>query len=339
MHSLVSGDFHMLALGHDCSVYSWGYGAEGQCGHGNTFHLRTPRRIEYFDSLEVVRLAAGAAWSMAITKSGDLYSWGYNDGGWAGISPKKRMPYIEPEPQHHPDLLGHSGHSQSFDSKHNLLIPKKVKLLSNRFVEKVRCGSGHSIIFTSRRNRDSATNMAIMEVDTDSESEADMKACESFIGLNNQSKSSPSSSKASRESSKDDGKIDQISTSSPIVLSDDPEVLSLQMISWARHKKIAELSYALAKGANLNIKDDNGNTPLIIACQNGHSSVCHLLVEHGANLKCANKRGNTPLHYCFAYNFDDLGKFLISQGADEFAVNADGLTCYEGLSLSDLDHI
>lgn len=26
IHSLASGDFHMLALGHDCSVYSWGYG-------------------------------------------------------------------------------------------------------------------------------------------------------------------------------------------------------------------------------------------------------------------------------------------------------------------------
>ena len=79
VHSLSSGDFHMLALGHNCAVYSWGYGAEGQCGHGNTFHLHTPRQIDFFNSLSVVRLACGASWSMAITKSGDLYGWGYNE--------------------------------------------------------------------------------------------------------------------------------------------------------------------------------------------------------------------------------------------------------------------
>ena len=30
IHSLASGDFHMLALAHDCSVYSWGCGSDGQ---------------------------------------------------------------------------------------------------------------------------------------------------------------------------------------------------------------------------------------------------------------------------------------------------------------------
>ena len=30
VHSLASGDFHMLALAHDCSVYSWGCGSDGQ---------------------------------------------------------------------------------------------------------------------------------------------------------------------------------------------------------------------------------------------------------------------------------------------------------------------
>ena len=87
------------------------------------------------------------------------------------------------------------------------------------------------------------------------------------------------------------------------------------------------------------MRDDFGNTPLIVACQNGHSSVCHLLVEHGANLRLSNDKGNTALHYCFAYHFEDLGKFLISQGADEYAVNTDGLTCYEGLSLADVEHL
>jgi hypothetical protein len=36
----------MLALTRDRRVFSWGYGAEGQCGHGSALHLRTPRPIE-----------------------------------------------------------------------------------------------------------------------------------------------------------------------------------------------------------------------------------------------------------------------------------------------------
>lgn len=43
VHAIASGDFHMLALTRDRRVFSWGYGAEGQCGHGNALHLRTPR--------------------------------------------------------------------------------------------------------------------------------------------------------------------------------------------------------------------------------------------------------------------------------------------------------
>ena len=337
VHSLAAGDFHMMALGHDCSVYSWGFGADGQCGHGNTFHLRTPRRIEFFDSLDVVRLICGASWSMAITANGDLYAWGYNDGGWIGLAPKKRMPFVEPEPQHQPDHGIGNGHSQSFDSRHNVLTPKRVKLLSNRFVEKIRCGSAHTIIFTSIRKRMEAVRK---EEDSDSEDEEESKACRMFCGYyteTSENRSSPGgSSKLHKESSDIESSEYPASVSRS---SNDPRDLEKQILGWCRHKKIAELSYALARGTNLNVRDENGNTPLIVACQNGHASVCHLLVEHGADLKCANKKGNTPLHYCFAYNFDDLGKFLISQGADEFAVNLDGLTCYEGLSLEDLNNM
>jgi alpha-tubulin suppressor-like RCC1 family protein len=336
VHSLSSGDFHMLALGHNCAVYSWGYGAEGQCGHGNTFHLRTPRQIDFFNSLSVVRLACGASWSMAITKSGDLYGWGYNDGGWIGVQPKKRMPLVEPEPQHHPVAPSNRGHCQSFDSAHNVLEPKRVKLLSNRLVEKVRCGSGHSIVFTSYRARTSSGGLSD---DSGSEDEEEAKTCERLYGHASEGKAtSPNSSRSSPSLNKDGFGFDDAPASSSLC-SDDPAVLNKHVIGWCRHKKIAELSYALAKGASLDMRDDFGNTPLIVACQNGHSSVCHLLVEHGANLRLSNDKGNTALHYCFAYHFEDLGKFLISQGADEYAVNTDGLTCYEGLSLADVEHL
>lgn len=40
VHSIACGDFHMLGLAMDWTVYAWGYGAEGQCGLGTTLHLR-----------------------------------------------------------------------------------------------------------------------------------------------------------------------------------------------------------------------------------------------------------------------------------------------------------
>jgi alpha-tubulin suppressor-like RCC1 family protein len=82
IHSLASGDFHMLALAHDCSVYAWGYGNDGQSGTGTLQHLKTPRRIDFFDNMQVVGISCGSAWSSAISAAGVLYVWGYGDGGW-----------------------------------------------------------------------------------------------------------------------------------------------------------------------------------------------------------------------------------------------------------------
>ena len=49
---LASGDFHMLAatkpspLVPHALCLAWGYGAEGQGGHGGSLHLRTPRPVD-----------------------------------------------------------------------------------------------------------------------------------------------------------------------------------------------------------------------------------------------------------------------------------------------------
>ena len=52
-----------------------------------------------------------------------------------------------------------------------------------------------------------------------------------------------------------------------------------------------------------------------------------------------NLAGNTPLHYCFAYGFETLGEYLMEKGADDSIMNADGLTCYEGLNLESVEQI
>lgn len=50
------GDFHMVALSKRREVFSWGYGAEGQGGHGNLLHMRTPRRVNSLQDVPIAQV-------------------------------------------------------------------------------------------------------------------------------------------------------------------------------------------------------------------------------------------------------------------------------------------
>jgi ankyrin repeat protein len=77
------------------------------------------------------------------------------------------------------------------------------------------------------------------------------------------------------------------------------------------------------------VKDASGNTMLIVAAQNGHRAVLEALVTLKADLNVTNAKGNSALHYLFAYGFQAEAEMLISKGADDYAQNLEGYTCYE----------
>lgn len=287
VHSLASGDFHMMALSHDCGVYSWGYGSEGQTGHSSFFNIRNPRRLECFDSLNIVSITCGSSYSMAVSRSGYLYAWGYGDDGWLGLAPPPVLPFIDSDnPGDNPIVS--SAHSMSFDSRHNVCVPQRVKLLSQHVVEAVRCGGGHTVFFV--RNRDGGEGKEALD-----RSDEDIEGLGDPFSLSTQS----------------------------------PEDLRSQLISWCRHKKVSYVLHALERGADIHTRDASGNTPLIVACQNGHYSLCQLLLERGADVNAANGKGNTSVHYSLAYDFADITAHLLAHGADDTAQNRNGHTPYE----------
>ena len=114
------------------------------------------------------------------------------------------------------------------------------------------------------------------------------------------------------------------------------------VFSWTRHGKYPEIEdFFNDPDCTLPIdaKDAGGNTLLLVAAQNGNKRIAKLCLRRGAETNMQNLNGQSVLHYCFAYGFEDLAQYFMDKGADDSLVNADGLTCYEGLNLEDVENI
>ncbi|XP_041637489.1 alsin isoform X2 [Cheilinus undulatus] len=65
-------------------VWSWGHGEQGQLGHGDNLARLQPLCIKSLNNKEVVRVAAGAHHSLALTAQSQVFSWGSNSCGQLG---------------------------------------------------------------------------------------------------------------------------------------------------------------------------------------------------------------------------------------------------------------
>lgn len=83
--------------------------------------------------------------------------------------------------------------------------------------------------------------------------------------------------------------------------------------------------------------DNDANSPLHLASLNGHLRIVHILVEHGANLNLKNKEGNTALEISCRLGYFEISKVLISRysviqtsQADKSNQNPLHIACSEG---------
>ncbi|XP_051283721.1 alsin isoform X5 [Dicentrarchus labrax] len=65
-------------------VWSWGHCEHGQLGHGDSLARLQPQCIKSLNKKEVVRVAAGAHHSLALTAQSQVFSWGSNSCGQLG---------------------------------------------------------------------------------------------------------------------------------------------------------------------------------------------------------------------------------------------------------------
>lgn len=72
----------------------------------------------------------------------------------------------------------------------------------------------------------------------------------------------------------------------------------------------------LARGANVNYKDAQGNTSLMVAGWEGHTELVALLLDHNAEVNGKNRFGFTSLVLALHYERQAITKLLLEAKAD-----------------------
>ena len=121
------GAGHSLVLTNCGEVYAWGLNNYGQIGNGCNRNQSIPIKVKGFNNERVVMISCGYYHSMALTECGHVYSWGRNDCGQLGIG--NTVDSNEPKPV------------AVFDENE-----------CNVFIEKISCGSKHSLLLSSDGN-------------------------------------------------------------------------------------------------------------------------------------------------------------------------------------------
>ena len=113
------GYHHTAAITSDGALYSWGYGASRQLGHGGTDSERTPRRVASLEAVRCSAVACGASHTICVDVDGAVYTWGHGLGG----------------------RLGHG-------SEDDEPIPRCVEALAAQHVRAVAAGEAHCAVRT-----------------------------------------------------------------------------------------------------------------------------------------------------------------------------------------------
>ena len=121
---------HMAALTASGKVLTWGYGASGALGHGDTNSIAHPKLISSLEDLTFIHIESGGFHTAAVSATGELWTWGRGD-------------------------MFQLGHSKSLMFKDDMgcvvLRPQAVSYFtSNRITVKgVSCGEAHTIALDS----------------------------------------------------------------------------------------------------------------------------------------------------------------------------------------------
>ena len=98
----------------------------------------------------------------------------------------------------------------------------------------------------------------------------------------------------------------------------------LYIAAWTGNLVAAEI--LIEAGADVNIRDIYGDTPLMAAADQRNARMIEKLISLGADVTVRNSDGSTPLHYVGGadYGDADAAQILIDAGVDVNAINSFG---------------
>ena len=102
----------------------------------------------------------------------------------------------------------------------------------------------------------------------------------------------------------------------------------LMQLQFLNINLIADVQHVfLDAGADVNKKDNLGNTALILATmKHCYKEPIKELILAGADINAANNSGKTALHCALKYGSQDVARYLIKKGADFTRADNDGVT-------------
>lgn len=74
-------------------VWSWGDGDYGKLGRGGSDGCKTPKLVEKLQDLDIVKVCCGSQFSVALTKDGQVYTWGKGDNQRLGHGTDEHVRY------------------------------------------------------------------------------------------------------------------------------------------------------------------------------------------------------------------------------------------------------
>ncbi|MEE9543083.1 MAG: ankyrin repeat domain-containing protein [Thermodesulfobacteriota bacterium] len=89
---------------------------------------------------------------------------------------------------------------------------------------------------------------------------------------------------------------------------------------------IKMMDFLVERGGDVNSKDKDGLTPVIMAARDGKIDTLRYLIEESGDVKLKTNTGVTALHYAAEHSFDGICKLLIAYGANVDAMDDKGNT-------------
>nr|WP_217352787.1 ankyrin repeat domain-containing protein [Sphingomonas sp. ID1715] len=83
-----------------------------------------------------------------------------------------------------------------------------------------------------------------------------------------------------------------------------------------KDRDLAWVGFLMQKGARVDLKDNDGNTPLMVAARVSNLDAARLLLAKGAQINATNRLGETPLIIAVQKRDVAMTRLLLTEGAD-----------------------